>query len=59
MVDINLESRPAASIRIRYEFRPALVKLGVIPQFVTPLDRRERAKGFEGFCPEPVSRPRR
>jgi len=53
MVDIDLEPEPAASIRIRYEFRPQLVKLGVFPREVTPLGRRERAQGFERYCPEP------
>ena len=53
-VNIDLDSRPIASIRIRYEFRPQLVKLGVFPKMrqQQPLDRRERAKGFE-YCPEP------
>ena len=50
-VDIDLEPYPAASIRIRYEFTPQLVKLGVLPS-VSPLERRERARGF-GYCPEP------
>ncbi len=53
MVDIDLEPEPAASLRIRYEFRPQLVKLGVFPREVEPLDRRERARGFERYCPEP------
>lgn len=52
MVDIDLESRPAASIRLRYEFRPQLVKLGVLPSYQDPIDRRERARGFERYCPE-------
>ena len=51
-VDIDLESEPAASIRIRYEFAPQLVKLGILPQAVSPMERRERARGF-GYCPEP------
>lgn len=51
-VDIDLESRPIATIRIRYEFRPELVKLGVFPKSQQPLERRERARGFE-YCPEP------
>ena len=52
-VDIDLEKYPAATLRIRYEFRPQLVKLGVLPALESPLDRRERARGFEGYCPEP------
>ncbi|MDP9194915.1 MAG: hypothetical protein M3P06_24740 [Acidobacteriota bacterium] len=51
-VNIDLESRPIASIRIRYEFRPELVKLGVFPKTRQPLERREKARGFE-YCPEP------
>ena len=50
-VDIDLEPYPAASIRIRYEFTPQLVKMGILPS-VSPLERRERARGF-GYCPEP------
>ena len=51
-VDIELDPSPVASARIRYEFRPQLVKLGVLLD-PTPLDRRERAHGFGGFCPQP------
>ena len=47
-VDVDFESTPAASVRIRYEFRPELIKLGVLRQ--DPLQRRERA---QGFCPQP------
>lgn len=50
LVDIDLESRPVASVRIRYEFRPELIRLGVLN--VDPLQRREHATGF---CPEPIS----
>jgi hypothetical protein len=51
-IDLDLERRPAASIRIRYEFRPQLVKLGVLPERLDPLDRREGASGFFSYCPE-------
>lgn len=51
-VDIDLERTPILSVRIRYEFRPQLVKLGVFPKSRAPLDRREKARGFE-YCPEP------
>jgi hypothetical protein len=51
-VEIDLDPRPIASVRLRYEFRPQLVKLGVIPKVREPLDRREKARGFE-YCPEP------
>jgi hypothetical protein len=50
-VDIDLEPDAAASIRIRYEFAPQLTKMGILPS-VSPLERRERARGF-GYCPEP------
>ena len=53
MVDIDLESTPAARVMIRYEFHPQLVRLGVLPQLESPLDRRERARGFGNWCPEP------
>ena len=54
LVDIELEKVPAASVRIRYEFRSQLVKLGVLPPiYESPLERRERARGFGNFCPEP------
>ncbi|HEX9161364.1 MAG TPA: hypothetical protein VF980_06615 [Thermoanaerobaculia bacterium] len=51
-VNIDLDRQPVASIRIRYEFREQLVKLGVL-RSTTPLDRRERARGFEQYCPQP------
>jgi hypothetical protein len=50
-VDIDLEPQPAASIRLRYEFTPQLVKMGILPS-TSPLERRERARGF-AYCPEP------
>lgn len=46
-VDIDLERSPIAAVALRYEFRPQLVKLGVLDR--DPLERRERARGF---CPE-------
>ena len=52
---LDLENAPAQTIDIRYEFRPQLVKLGILPAaaVVDPLQRRERARGFEaGFSPE-------
>jgi hypothetical protein len=53
---LNLEGTPAQTVNIRYEFRPQLVTLGILPPAPTadPLQRRERARGFEpGFSPEP------
>ena len=58
-VDLDLERSPAAEVSIRYEYRPALVRLGILPRPRTatrdPLRRRERARGFEDgrFSPEP------
>jgi len=55
-VRLDLEDHPAATIDLRYEFRPQLVRLGVLPAGpdLDPLTRRQRARGFEpGFCPEP------
>ena len=54
---LNLEDAPSQVVNIRYEFRPQLVRLGILPAPVPtpdPLLRREGARGFEpGFCPEP------
>jgi hypothetical protein len=55
-VQMDLESAPAQAVDIRYEFRPQLVRLGILPADPTsdPLDRRERARGFDqGFSPVP------
>jgi hypothetical protein len=55
-VQMDLEDAAAHTVNIRYEFRPQLVRLGILPRVVAadPLQRRERAQGFEqGFCPEP------
>ena len=52
-VRLDLESSPAATISLRYEFRAQLVRLGVLSDEAAPLDRRERARGFDAFCPEP------
>ena len=54
-VRLELESEPAASVRLRYEFRPQLEALGVLPRphRRPPLERREGADGFEPrFCPD-------
>lgn len=52
-VSIDLDPHPMATFAIRYEFRPQLVKLGVLPVSPSPLERRKRAKGFSEYCPEP------
>ena len=50
---LDLEEAPAATVNIRYEFHTQLVRLGVLRETPNPLERRERARGFEpGFSPE-------
>jgi len=52
-INLELDSRPAGEVVIRYEYYPALVRLGIMPRpYPRPdvLDRRERAGGFS---PEP------
>ena len=52
---LDLEKTSAQTMNIRYEFRAQLVKLGILPAapVTDPLQRRERARGFEpGFSPE-------
>jgi hypothetical protein len=56
---LNLEDAPSQTVNIRYEFRPQLVKLGVLRSapVADPLLRREGARGFApGYCPEPPSK---
>jgi hypothetical protein len=57
MVNLTLEEHPAAQIEMRYEYREALVRLGVLPRPASEdrrIAQRERARGFEDdFCPEP------
>jgi hypothetical protein len=57
-VNLDLQSRPAGDVTIRYEYHDALVRLGIMPRpYPRPdtLRRRERSTGFEdrGFSPEP------
>lgn len=56
-IKMDLDPRPAGEVSIRYEYRAALVRLGIIPRaYPRPdvLDRRERAQGFEPkYCPQP------
>jgi hypothetical protein len=53
MVDLELEREPVASVAMRYEFRPQLIKLGVLHASPSRLERRERSRGFDRYCPEP------
>ena len=54
-VHFQAERNPAAVLQLRYEYRDALVRLGVLPSLDEPLARRERADGFDdtGFAPDP------
>lgn len=56
-VSMELEPTPAATISLRYEFRPVLVKMGILQAPVSqgPFYRREQAQGFkdQSFCPVP------
>lgn len=56
-VELTLEPDPSSQLRIRYEYRPQLVALGILPPpaLADPLDRREQARGFtdSDFCPDP------
>lgn len=56
-IKMDLDPRPAGEVMIRYEYRAALVRLGIVPRdYPRPntLDRRERAQGFEPkYCPVP------
>jgi len=50
------EPTPAARVAIRYEFRPELVRLGVLRP-VSGLSTREQARGFEHeYAPDPDGR---
>src|SRR5213593_3940856 len=56
-IKMDLDSRAVAEVTIRYEYRAALARLGILPRdYPRPdvLDRRERAQGFEPrYCPVP------
>jgi len=52
-VHLRLEREPVAVVRLRYEFRSQLERLGVLLPRRSPLERREGARGFPGYCPEP------
>jgi hypothetical protein len=57
-INMELVRQPAAELSIRYEYRDALFKLGVLPRprpDDNALRRRERSRGFEDgrYSPEP------
>jgi hypothetical protein len=51
-VNMNLDSRAAGEVTIRYEYYSALLRLGVVPRHTSrePVQRREDSRGFS---PEP------
>jgi hypothetical protein len=56
-IQLSLERTPAAEVTVRYEYRDALVRLGLLPRpwRDDALRKRERARGFEEprYSPEP------
>lgn len=58
-VPFDAQDSPVAVAELRYEYRDALVRLGVLPRRFArgrdPLQRRERARGFDDieFAPDP------
>jgi hypothetical protein len=56
-VNLDLLPSPVAETTVRYEYRAALVRLGILPRpYPTePLRRREQSTGFTdgSYCPEP------
>ena len=57
-IDMRLERSPAAELTVRYEYRDALVRLGLLPRPWRDdgaIRRRERSRGFEEprYSPEP------
>jgi len=58
-VQLDLEDDPATQLRLRYEYRPQLVHLGILPspEEEEALTRRERATGFTdfAFAPDPFA----
>ena len=59
---LDLEDTPADTVNIRYEFRPQLIKPGILlaTPIADPLERRGRARGFDGgYSPEVGVSPQR
>jgi hypothetical protein len=59
-VNFDAEPAAAANLELRYEYRAALIRLGVLPAACPPdrLAERERSHGFTdtGFAPDPYRR---
>lgn len=55
LVSFDPESAPGERVTLRYEYRPALVALGVLPRHVPSRDRLwERERGEPGFAQPPA-----
>lgn len=54
-VEFDEEPAPTSVVSVRYEYRDALVRLGVLPACDEALARRERAHSFDdsAFAPDP------
>jgi hypothetical protein len=54
-VQFDAESAPAETLNLRYEYRSALVRLGVLPRHWPQRDRlAERERGRDGFAQPPI-----
>jgi hypothetical protein len=55
LVSFDPESEPSECVTLRYEYRPALLALGVLPRRVPPRDRLwERDRAEPGFSQPPL-----
>jgi hypothetical protein len=55
LVSFDPETEPGERVTLRYEYRPALVALGVLPRSVPPRDRLwERDRAEPGFAQPPA-----
>jgi hypothetical protein len=52
LVSFEPETSPCETLTLRYEYRPALVALGVLPRAFPPRDRLQERDG--GFAPPPL-----
>jgi hypothetical protein len=55
LVSFDPESEPGERVTLRYEYRPALIALGVLPRHAPARDRlSERERADAGFAPPPA-----
>ena len=52
-VNMDLDSRPAGEVTLRYEYYSALLRLGVFPRETRDRDPLRRREDSRGFSPEP------